>query len=109
VYVTGQSGVDGDAVVTVIAGTTRRIVTAVPIGPYARYYDNPAGVAVDVATHTVYATNPLEGVVYVIDGTTGSVVHSVTLGNAPTAVAVDPASRTIAVSTTAGVVTLPAR
>jgi DNA-binding beta-propeller fold protein YncE len=107
VYVSGQTGVDTDAAVTIVDGATRRILTTVAIGPYGRYYDNPAGLAVHVATHTVYATNPLEGVVYAIDGSSGAVVRSFTVGDAPTAVAVDPTTGTVAVATTRGVVVLP--
>jgi serine/threonine-protein kinase len=109
VYVTAQAGIDGDATVVVIDGATRRVVGAVPTGPYARYFDNPAGIAVDAATHTVYATNPLEGVVYAIDGAAGAVVRSFTVGDAPTAVAVDPATGTVVVATSRGVVTVPIR
>jgi len=80
--------------------------TTVAIGPYARYYDNPDGLAVDAATGTVYATNPLEGVVYAVDGTADAVVRSFTVGDTPTAVTVNP-DGTVAVTTTRGVELLP--
>jgi DNA-binding beta-propeller fold protein YncE len=109
VYVTEETGVDGDAAVAVIDGATRRILTTVPIGPYARYFDNPHGLAVDPATHVVYASNPVQGVVYAIDGTTGAVLRSITIGDAPAALAVDPDSGAVVVTTARGIVVVAAR
>jgi len=106
VYVTAETGVDGDAAVTVIDGATRRIVATVPIGPYARYYPNPSGVVVDTGSNTVYASNPLEGVVYAIDGATDAVVRTTVVGDAPSALAVDPRTRVVVVTTARGPVML---
>jgi DNA-binding beta-propeller fold protein YncE len=88
VYVTEQTGTDGGQAVAVIDGHTRKLLATIPVGPYQKYYDNPLGLAVNARTNTVYASNPLNGFVYTIDGNRNEVVRSVGIGGAPTALAV---------------------
>jgi len=88
VYVTEQTGTDGGQAVAVIDGHTRKLLATIPVGPYQKYYDNPLGLAVNARTNTVYASNPLDGFVYTIDGNRNEVVRSVGIGGAPTALAV---------------------
>ena len=92
VYVTDQNGMDAGQALAVIDGATGRTVAVIPMGRYARYYENPLGLAVDTRSNTVYATNPLEGTLYVVDGATNTVKRSLALGDEPTAVAVDTAT-----------------
>ncbi len=98
IYVTGQSGTDAGASVTVINGATNKVVGSIPIGSYERFYDNPSGLAVDSHTNTVYATNPLEGTLYVIDANTGVVARTVPIANEPTAIAVNETTGTVYVT-----------
>jgi len=90
IYVTDENGTDAGQAVAVINETTGTIIATVPTGPYARYYENPLGLAVDGRSDTVYATNPLQGTVYVIDGATNRITRSLAVGDEPTAMAVDP-------------------
>jgi YVTN family beta-propeller protein len=92
VYVTDQNGMDAGQALAVIDGATGRTIGVIPMGPYARYYENPLGLAVDTRSNTVYATNPLEGTLYIVDGATNTVRRSLALGDEPTAVAVDSAT-----------------
>jgi YVTN family beta-propeller protein len=97
-YVTGQTGTDSDLAVAVINGLSGRLITTVPIGPYGEYYDNPFGIAVNAETNTVYASNPLDGYVYMIDGATNSLVRSVAVGGEPGGIAVNPATNKVFVT-----------
>ncbi len=90
VYVTEQTGTDGGEAIAVFDGARDTLVATVPIGPYARYYDNPFGLAIDAASNTVYASNPLEGTVYTIDGGTNAIVRAVRVGGEPGALSADP-------------------
>ncbi len=101
IYVSGQSGTDADASVTVIDGATNKFLTSIPIGTYGRYYDNPSGLAVNNRTNTVYATSPLDGTLYVIDGSRNAVVRSVAIGDEPTALAVNESTNTVYVTNSA--------
>ena len=92
VYVADQSGMDAGQSLAVIDGATGRTIGVIPMGPYARYYENPLGLAVDSRSNTVYATNPLEGTLYIVDGATNTVKRALALGDEPTAVAVDSAT-----------------
>ena len=67
------------------------MIATIPIGPYERFLDNPLGLAVDSRTNTIYATNPLDGNVYTIDGRLNAVTRSVAIGGSPSAIAVGPA------------------
>ncbi len=101
IYVTEQRGTDGGEAVAVIDGATNHVVGSIPIGTYERYYDNPTGLAVNNRTNTVYATNPLDGTLYVIDGNRDVVVRSVAIGNEPTALAINESTNTVYVTNSA--------
>jgi DNA-binding beta-propeller fold protein YncE len=88
IYVTEQTGPAGGTAVGVFDGRSWRRLAMIPIGPYERYFENPFGLAVNAATNMVYATNPLDGDVYTIDGSRNEVVRSVGTGGSPTAVTV---------------------
>ena len=98
VYVTGQSGSDSEEQVAVIDAATGKTITGVPIGAFDPFYDNPLGLIVNTATNTVYATNPLDGMLYAIDGATNAVVHRTPIGGLPAAVALDQATNTVYVA-----------
>jgi DNA-binding beta-propeller fold protein YncE len=89
----------GPKAVAVMAIDGGRVVAAIPIGPYERYYDNAFGLAVDEATNTVYASNPLDGSVYAIDGDSNAVARSLGIGGEPTALAVNARSGRVYVTT----------
>jgi len=101
-YVTAATGVDGGAAVMAIEHG--RVVATIPIGPFERFYDNPFGLAVNPVTNTVYASNPLDGFVYAIDGGSNAVVRSVGVGSEPTALAVNPKTGLVYVATARQVV-----
>jgi YVTN family beta-propeller protein len=103
-YVTAATGVDGS--LAVMAIENGRVVATIPIGPFERYYANPFGLAVDPATNTVYASNPLDGFVYAIDAGSNAVVRSVGVGGEPTALAVNPRTGRVYVTTARQVVTI---
>ena len=92
IYVTGQSGTDSDLMVSVFDSRAGTVVAVVPIGPYGEYYDNPFGLAVNTKTNMVYASNPLDGHVYTLDGAANAIVHSVAVGGEPTGIAVNAAT-----------------
>jgi YVTN family beta-propeller protein len=98
VYVTSASGTDGGQAVSVIDGATGVTIATIPAGTYARYFDNPFGLAVDAVADRIYATNPLDGTVHVIDGATNTEVRSVTIGGRPTSLAVDEKTHVVAVA-----------
>jgi YVTN family beta-propeller protein len=97
-YVTGQSGTDSDLVVSVIDSRSGTLLTMIPIGPYGQYYDNPFGLAVNRKTNLVYASNPLDGHVYTLDGATNALVRSVAVGGEPTSIAVNAVTNTVFVT-----------
>jgi YVTN family beta-propeller protein len=103
-YVTAATSVDGSTAVMAIE--RGRVVATIPIGPFERYYDNPFGLAVNPVTNTVYASNPLDGFVYVIDGASNAVVRSVGVGGEPTALAVNPKTGLVHVATARRVVAI---
>ncbi|MDQ1509359.1 MAG: trimeric autotransporter adhesin, partial [Actinomycetota bacterium] len=109
VYVTGQSGTDSDLVVSVFDSRSRTLLTALPIGPFGEYYDNPFGLAVNRSTNMVYASNPLDGHVYTINGATNAIVHSVAVGGEPTALAVNAATNMVFVTGARNVTVIDAR
>jgi YVTN family beta-propeller protein len=92
VYVTDQNGMDAGQALAVLDGATGTTVAVIPMGRYARYYENPLGLAVDARSNTVYATNPLEGTVFIVDGATNTVKRALAVGDEPTAIAADPAT-----------------
>ena len=87
VYVV-NSGSDSVAAgnVSVINGTTGKVVARIPVGR------SPEGVAVDRANGYVYVTNSESGNVSVINGAIDQVVGSISVGGMPVGVAVDPAN-----------------
>jgi DNA-binding beta-propeller fold protein YncE len=98
VYVTAQTGRDSDLAITVINGTTGRLITTIPIGPYGEYYDNPFGLAVNAKTNKVYASNPLDGFVYTLNGATNAIEQTAPIGAEPTAIAVNPVTNKVFVA-----------
>ena len=69
---------------------TGTVIATIPVGT------NPDAVAVDPATHTVYAANAGDGTVSVIDESTNQVTGTpIRVGANPDAVAVDPATHTV--------------
>jgi DNA-binding beta-propeller fold protein YncE len=109
VYVTAQTGTDGDLAVWVINSVTGKLVTMIPVGPYGDYYDNAFGLAVNTKTNMVYASNPLQGEVYAISGATNAIVHSTALGGEPGGVAVNPATNKVFVAGARSVAVLNGR
>jgi DNA-binding beta-propeller fold protein YncE len=107
-YVTEQTGTDGDLAIAVIDTTTGKLITAVPIGPYGDYYDNPFGLAVNAKTNTVYASNPLDGYVYTLDGATNS-VRRVAVGGEPGGIAVNTVTNQVFVTGARNVTVLNGR
>jgi DNA-binding beta-propeller fold protein YncE len=103
VYVTEQTGTDGSEAIAVIDAARRTVVATVPIGAYDKFTDNPFGLAVDARANLVYATNPLEGTVYTLDGRTSTLLRSVTVGAEPSALALDPRIDTLYVAGSRGV------
>jgi DNA-binding beta-propeller fold protein YncE len=97
-YVTEQTGTDSDLAIAVINGLSGRLITTVPIGPYGEYYDNPFGIAVNAGTNMVFASNPLDGYVYTLDGTTNAIARSVAVGGEPGGIAVNAATNTVFVT-----------
>src|SRR6185295_9205799 len=83
-----------------------RVVATIPIGPYERFYDNPFGLTVKPATNVVYASNPLDGFVYAIDGGSNAVIRSVGIGGEPTALAVNARTGIVYVTTAREVVAI---
>jgi YVTN family beta-propeller protein len=93
----------------VIDPAARSVIATIPIGPFERYLDNPFGLAVNAATNTVYATNPLDGNVYTIDGDSNAVVRSVGVGGEPSAIAVNNKTGRVYVATARRVVVIDGR
>jgi YVTN family beta-propeller protein len=98
IYVTSASGTDGGLAVSVVDGASGVTIATIPVGTYARYYDEPFGLAVDTVANRVYATSPLDGTLHVIDGATNAEVRSIGLGGAPNALAVDEQTHVVAVA-----------
>ncbi len=98
IYVTGQSGTDSGQALAVIDGVSNTLLATIPIGPFARYYDNPLGLAVNAQTNAVFATNPLEGTLYIVDGARNAIASATAIGNEPTAVAVDETTNRVFVT-----------
>jgi YVTN family beta-propeller protein len=73
-------------------GRTYTVTATVPVG------NNPAGVAVDPGTHTVYVIANGNDSVSVIDASTRTVTATVPVGHAPAGVAVDPGTHTVYVT-----------
>jgi YVTN family beta-propeller protein len=90
VYVTEETGIGGGSAVAVFDGHSRQRLATIPIGPYETFLENPLGLAVNPQANTVYATNPLDGNVYTIDGRNNAVARSVAIGGSPTAITVGP-------------------
>ena len=106
VYVTEQTGTDGDLAVAVIDAAAGKLITTVPIGPYGDYYDNPFGLAVNTRTNTVYASNPLDGYVYTVDGATNALVKRTAVGGEPGGIAVNPVTNRVFVTGASNVTVL---
>jgi YVTN family beta-propeller protein len=86
--------------VSIINGTTNRVVGSIDVGDAASDVAND--VAVNPTTNTIYVANydsstlsVIDGTLSVIDGTTNSVVGSIAVGSEPTSVAVNPTTNTI--------------
>jgi YVTN family beta-propeller protein len=91
----------GSNTVSVISGTTNRVVDRIDVG------STPGYIAVNPNTNTIYvASSDLDpytsfaenGTVSVIDGTTNKVVRNITVGGDPTDIVVHPITNTIYVS-----------
>jgi YVTN family beta-propeller protein len=96
------SGSTGTTGVSVIDGSTNRIVATVPVGPL----DGQTGqLAMNPLTDTIYVTDEVDddaGSLCVIDGSTDAVSADVELGFVPASVAVDPSTGTIYVGAQRG-------
>ncbi len=97
-YVTAQTGTDGDLAVWVFNLNTGKLITMIPVGPYGDYYDNPFGLSVNPKTNRVYASNPLDGHVYTIDGTTNAIVRKAAVGGEPGGIAVNTVTNKVFVT-----------
>jgi YVTN family beta-propeller protein len=75
-----------------VAGATGYTVSEVTVGP------NPATVAVDSASHRLYAANQGGDTVSVVDTATELVVDTIVVGSAPTGLAIDSSSNLLFVS-----------
>lgn len=75
---------DYDNNITVIDGTTNRLVANITVG------DCPDAVAVNPASNTIYVANSCDNTVSVIDGRTLKTIADITVGGWPSALAVDP-------------------
>gem|GEM_PF-6174890 len=64
--------------VSVLDGSTNTIVTNIPVGGYGS--GNPGGIAVNQNTNRIYVSDN-DGLVYVIDGLTNSVVSKINAGD----------------------------
>jgi DNA-binding beta-propeller fold protein YncE len=98
-----EGGVNtGTTGVSVIDGSTDRIVATVPVGSSG---GQTGTLAVNPLTDTIYVTElsgDFSGYLYVIDGFTDTVSTAVELGSAPDSVAVDPSTDTIYVGSQGG-------
>ncbi len=79
--------------VSVIDGSTRKVVVTVAVGKYL------GGLAVDPGNHAVYVTNSADDSVSVIDTSTNTVTATLAVGQWPDTVAVDPATHSVYVGT----------
>jgi len=85
--------------VSVISGSTDSVTRVLPVG------DDPQGIAVDPVTDTIYAVNYGSSNVSVINGSSGEVVGTVTIGggtSGPVGIAVDPVTDRIYVGVVNG-------
>ncbi|MBX7219839.1 MAG: YncE family protein [Blastocatellia bacterium] len=80
--------------VTVLDGTTRAIITNIPVGV------GPQGIAVNESTNRVYVANEGTGSVSVIDGAINTVLSSISVGAQPFRIAVNPTTNRIFVACT---------
>ena len=77
------------------AGAAKRCITVtatIPVGT------QPAGVAANPKTNTIYVANSFDNTVSVISGRTNTVTATIPVGGVPVGVAADPKTRTIYVT-----------
>ena len=87
IYVTGE-----DAGVTVIDGSDNAVITTIAVG------SEPAAIAINSQTNTIYVANRASNSVSVISGTTDKVTSTVAVENNPDGIAVNPSKDDVYVS-----------
>jgi YVTN family beta-propeller protein len=78
--------------VSVIDGTTHRLIRTIPIGGGAY------GIAVNPNNNMIYVANAIANTTSVIDGRTNAIVRNITVGHLPEGVAVNPTNNMIYVA-----------
>ena len=108
-YVTERTGIAGSLAIAVFNLRTAELLRTIPIGPYGDYYDNPFGLAVNTETNRVYASNPLDGYVYTLDGATNTIMREAAVGGEPGGIAVNTATNKVFVTGARSVVVINGR